>query len=195
MEAEYIYCRRYIDFRTEKEGRSAKILKKILRGSFPHSKITLHYGSKIEIKEGNIKSYLIVADDLVFRSANNEDLADAIEDVIGFFVEHRRNNKRDKNRDLELYLNDFKLELASSFHESYPRGFLKRGPWNNLIYQNITTVKQLSKVLIERAKLHKFIYKMVLLFKGNVWILDTCYLNYKEGIGSCLLGKMLLTCP
>jgi len=211
METDFIQVRNYVDFRTDQEEKTAKSLKKMLKQSFPHSKINLHYGSKLEIQDGNITSFLVVADNLVFRSEPGDTLQDFLNDIVRFFTEHKRNTKTDnnislngwylpasqyiyspKNRDLELYFDDFKFGNEFSFIRAYPSGRFKRGHWNYIIYQNVVSIRQFQYVLTERIKLNKWIYKMVLLFKGNVMLLNTHFLNYKEGVGDCLLRKMLL---
>ena len=191
MQTEFIESRRYVEFHTEQEERDTVILTEMLKKSFLYSKITIHWGSKIEISENDHTSFLVIADDLVFRSPlyaehdgliitetnaskPNELLLTTIQCAIEFFSDYRK--KKDtlewflpenpriyspKNRELFSYFGDFKLEKKLLFYEAFPAG----SKWNNVKRGNWNYLLFKNMVSIEKLK-----SCLVSRIKLNEWI-------------------------
>jgi len=190
MQTEFIESRRYVEFRTDQEEHDTIILVEMLKKSFLYSNITIHWGSKIEISENNNTSFLIIADDLIFRSPlyadhddiiitetnaskPNELLLTTIESAIDFFNEYRKKNDLQwylpenpriyspKNRELFPYFGDFKLEKFSSFHKAFPAA----SRWDNRRRGNWNYLLFRNIVSIEKLK-----SCLVSRIKFNEWI-------------------------
>jgi len=215
METNFIDTRRYIDFRTDQEEHDAEILAALLKKSFLSSKITIHWGSKIEICEPDMISYLVIADNLVFRSPKNVDhgtpkqkcIQAMLESVIDFFRKFKK--KKDtlgwylpedprifspKNRELFPYFGDFQLNDERLFYQAFPPGYtfdnMTRGNWNYVLFKNIVSIEKLKSCLIRRVEFNEWIYKMVIIFKGN-FMMGDYYVNQNEGVGFHLLEMCL----
>lgn len=179
-----IKVRRYHNYRTEEEENDAAVLELLLKQSFPRSKITRLYGSKIEIIEDQIKAYLIVVDKKIFRSGHKDDLADLLEDVIGFLSVPKHNN------DILDKAVVFDLKQKFSFFEAYPyengihRMYIPN-PYSIILseaYYNIVRLDNFIKVCNRRIYCNDWIYKMILVFSK---------LNPKEGMGFHIMRFMI----
>jgi hypothetical protein len=215
MKLSLINLRKNHEFRTDTEEKETKKIGKLLKRAFPCSNIKTYWGSKIEIYDNDIQSFLVVVDDFVFRSSPKNLLPDVLNDIYQFFCKHRIDTKTQqwylydhaKNKKLYLKFDSFNLDKEKSFHKAFPAFEPKqsyeifynishqekscdKNLSNCIFYKNIVPIKKFKSALSSRIKYNKWMSKMILVFCGNVFLCDY-YLNYKEGVGHHLLEKMI----
>ena len=190
-------------------------LEQLLQKAFPYDFIK-KYKYVIEITYKNHTTYLVMGDGgLVFRCGSANQI---LKNTYKFYDNHKKNERGEwylpartdiytpKNRDMYLYydmlmFNKKKLfnnawpyyadyDDYETFYTSYRKDINNHVPSDCIYYKNITSVDKLKSLLKLKIKYNDYVYKMIILFRGNAYM-GGYYLNDKEGIGYHMLDNMI----
>lgn len=175
-------------------------IKKLLYIAFPQSEINIYDENKISITENQNKSYIVLLNDIIFRSKCGQGIKNTIYGANKFFQTHiLRDNKwylppdphiySPKNREFDIKFEILHIPNQTYFYQTFPpfdypldfqRDNINAG--NILIHKNKMKICNFRELLYSTLK-ERLINTMSTFFYGNVVINQDYLLTHKEGIG------------